>query len=100
MGVYIANHAIRHDGKLFRKGEEIKGVPRGDLEELMRHRAVTHVTGTMPDAQEVPVADVPPAPSPAVTPPNAQQEATPATPAADNKTAPTSRGRPKKAGTP
>jgi len=41
MAIYTANHMIRHNGVLFKKGEELKGVPREACEELLKHRAVT-----------------------------------------------------------
>jgi len=37
---YIANHMIRHNGKLYEKGDEVP-LKYDEAQELLKHRAVT-----------------------------------------------------------
>ena len=38
--VYIANHMIRHNGKLFKKGDEVKGLSPAEYDGLLKHNAI------------------------------------------------------------
>ena len=67
---YIANHMIRYEDKLFKKGEELKGLPRDVMEDLIRHKAVTQYGGKAeaPKPAEQPKPPEAPKPATAETP--------------------------------
>ena len=39
--MYIANHLIRHNGKLYARGEEVKDLKHAEAQELLKNRAVS-----------------------------------------------------------